>query len=115
MSNKRLSKNVFNDIGKHCQLLVDDFFHFCDGEADRVTIITELRDISEQMPPNLEQLRKMFARCDRAWKDYCKFMRLPGESEKMFVNRVKTRWVSLEEQRRVICKREGKNVEGHHR
>lgn len=92
MSNKRLSKNVFNDIGKHCQLLVDDFFHFCEGELDKITIITELRDISEPIPPSKRQKHQMYVRCDKAWKDYCEFMLLPRESKKLFINRVKIQW-----------------------
>lgn len=114
MSNKRLSKNVFNDIGNHCQVLVDDFFHFCDGEVDQITIITELRDISEPMPPQLEQIQKMLVRCDKAWKDYCKFMLLPSESKKLFINRVKIKWLALEKQS-LIHKRRGESVEGRHR
>lgn len=115
MSNKRLSKNVFNDIGKHCQFLVDDFFHFCEGELNQITIITELRDISEPTPPTLEQLQTMLARCDKAWKDYCKFMLLPGESKKLFINRVKTRWLALEKQQLPVHRRKGESVEGRHR
>ena len=114
MSNKRLSKNVFNHVGNHCQLLVDDFFHFCEGELDQVTIITELRDISEPMPPKLEQIQKMLARCDKAWKDYCKFMQLPSESNKLFINRVKTKWLALEKQQLPVRKRKGRNEEEHH-
>lgn len=115
MSNKKLSKNIFNDIGNHCQLLVDDFFHFCDGEVDQITIITELRDIKEPMPPKVEQIRVMLARCNKAWKDYCRFMLLPGESQKMFINRVKTKWLALEKQQQLpVHKRRGESVEGHH-
>lgn len=98
MSNKRISKNIFNRIGDHCQSLVDDFFYFCEGKIDRVKIITELRDISDPMPPQREQLRIMFARCDRAWKDYCRFMQLPGESQKLFIKRIKERWLALGKQ-----------------
>ena len=115
MSNKKLSKNIFNDIGNHCQLLVDDFFHFCEGEVDQITIITELRDIKEPMPPKVEQLRTMLARCDKAWKDYCRFMLLPGESQKMFINRVKKKWQALEKQQQLpIRKRKGESEGEHH-
>lgn len=115
MSNKKLSKNIFNDIGNHCQLLVDDFFHFHDGELDKITIITELRDISEPMPPKLEQVRIMFARCNKAWKDYCKLMLLPGESQKLFINRVKKRWLALGKQQLPVHKRKEESVEERHR
>lgn len=98
MSNRKLPKNMFNDIGKHCQMLIDDFFHFCEGELDQVTIIAEIRDISDPMPPQLDQIKKMLARCDKAWKDYCKFMLLPGESSRLFLNRAKKRWLALEKQ-----------------
>lgn len=115
MSNKKLSKNVFNDIGNHCQLLVDDFFHFCDGEVDKVSIITELRDISTPMPPDHEQMKKMLARCDKAWKDYCKFMLLPGESQKLFINRVKKKWLALAKQHLPVRQRREEKEEERHR
>lgn len=88
MSNKKI-KSMNNDIGKHCQSLIDDFFHFCDGELDKVKIIDELRDISDPMPPSVEQAGKMLARCNKAWNDYCGFMLLPRECKKLFINRVK--------------------------
>lgn len=115
MSNKELSKNVFNDIGNHCQLLVDDFFHFCEGETDQITIITELRDISEPMPPSLVQVKKMFARCDKAWKDYCKFMLLPGESSTLFTKRVKAKWQTLERRHQLPTHRRGAGGVEEHR
>lgn len=113
MSNKKNNKGICNDIGKHCQSLVDDFFNFVDGKVDKVTIITEIRDISEPMPPKIEQTRKMLARCNKVWKEYCKFMLLPRESNVLFINRVKKKWLTLEKQQQLpVRKRKvGKEVE----
>lgn len=106
MSNKKI-KSMNNDIGKHCQSLIDDFFHFCDGELDKVKIIDELRDISDPMPPSVEQAGKMLARCNKAWNDYCGFMLLPRECKKLLINRVKKKWLSLEKQQTPKRKRRG--------
>lgn len=96
MSNKKRSKHIIADIGAHCQTLVDDFFNFTEGNIDDVKVITELRDIREPMPPQVEQIRKMLARCDRVWKEYCDFTAAPRETRKLFINRVKKIWLSLE-------------------
>ena len=106
---------MFNDIGKHCQMLVDDFFHFCEGELDQITIITELRDISELMPPNKKQKHQMYVRCDKAWKDYCEFMLLPGESKKLFANRVRKQWATLKKQKNLNPQEKEESVEECHR
>ena len=110
MSNKSKYKNVNNHVGEHCQTLIDDFFNFVGGWIEEVRIITELRDISEPMPPQLEQIRKMLARCNKAWKDYCGFMMLPKESNMLFINRVKKKWLELEKQSQIpMRKRKGEN------
>lgn len=111
MSNKSKYKNINNNIGAHCQTLIDDFFNFVDGRIEEVKTITEFRDIAEPMPPKLEQIRKMLARCDRVWKDYCKFMLLPRETNSLFINRVKKKWLALEKQQNQIPthKRKGKD------
>lgn len=110
MSIKSKNKNINNNIGVHCQTLVDDFFNFVDGKLEDVHIITELRDISEPMPPTIDNMKKMLARCDRVWKDYCKFMLLPGESNKLFINRVKKRWLTLEKQQIPVLKRKRRSA-----
>lgn len=102
MSNKGKYKNINNNIGEHCQTLIDDFFNFVDGRIEEVRIITEFRDIAEPMPPKLEQIRKMLARCNKVWKDYCKFMLLPGESNLLFINKVKKEWLKREKQQSKI-------------
>lgn len=84
-------KNVNNDIGKHCGLLVTDFFNFFEGRVDEVKII-DIRDIRESVPPEKDQLRKMMARCDKAWRDYCDFVGLPMMCKKLFTNRIKEEW-----------------------
>jgi hypothetical protein len=109
MSNKSKYRNINNHIGEHCQTLVDDFFNFVDGNIQEVRIITELRDISEPMPPQLEQIRKMLARCNKVWKDYCGFMMLPRESNVLFINRVKKKWLTLEKQQSQIPMRKRKD------
>jgi hypothetical protein len=109
MSNKSKYRNINNHIGEHCQTLVDDFFNFVDGNIQEVRIITELRDISEPMPPQLEQIRKMLARCNKVWKDYCGFMMLPRESNVLFINRVKKKWLTLEKQQSQISMRKRKD------
>lgn len=111
MSNKSKNKNINNHIGEHCQTLVDDFFNFVDGRIEDVKTITEFRDIAEPMPPKLIQIKKMLARCDRVWKDYCKFMQLPRETNSLFINRVKKRWLALEKRQAQIPihKRSGKD------
>ncbi len=110
MSNKSKNKNINNHIGEHCQTLVDDFFNFVDGHIDKVKVITEFRDIAEPNPPQLEQIKKMFARCDKVWKDYCKFMSLPRESSLLFMNRVKKKWLAFANQQNQIHKEEGENA-----
>lgn len=97
MSNKKkYSKGVIANVGQHCTQLVDDFFNFCDGKLDKVKVITELRDISEPMPPELEQMGKMLNRCKKVWNDYCDFMAAPQMTRQLFINRVKKQWLSLE-------------------
>ena len=105
MSNKSKHKNVVNDIGLHCNTLVKDFFNFCDGKLDDISVITEYRDISDPMPPTLPHISKMLVRCDKVWKDYCKFMLLPKESQSLFMTRVKKQWLELEKQQPPVPKR----------
>lgn len=104
MSKQSRYKNTNNHIGEHCQTLVDDFFSFVDGRIDEVRIITEFRDISEPMPPTIEQIKKMLVRCNNVWRDYCKFMLLPRESNLLFTNRVKKKWLELEKQQNLTQK-----------
>lgn len=88
----KLGKNIrTNNVGEHCQLVLDDFFNFCDGHPELVkyAIIT---DIKEPMPPGVEQIKKMFGRCKRVWSDYCDFIKLPRESRQLFVNKAKQEW-----------------------
>jgi len=84
-------RTVKNDIGEHCRLLITDFFNFFEGRADEVKLI-DIRDIKEQMPPDREQVRKMMARCDKAWKLYCDYAGLPMASKKLFINRIRNEW-----------------------
>lgn len=86
-----------NDVGKHCDMLIEDFFNFNEGHADLVKLI-DIRDINEPMPPKQEQLRKMMARCQRAWLDYCNFVGLSRQSQTLFLKRVEQAWQSLEQQ-----------------
>lgn len=88
-----------NDVGKHCDMLVDDFFNFNEGRADLVKVI-DIRDIQEPMPPEQEQLRKMMARCREAWLDYCDFIGLSRQSRTLFLNRVKKEWQSRGQQQK---------------
>lgn len=90
-----------NDVGKHCDMLVDDFFNFYEGYSDLVKLI-DIRDISEPMPPEQEQNRKMMARCRKAWLDYCKFVGLSRQSENLFPKRVKTEWQRREQQQQMM-------------
>lgn len=86
-----------NDVGKHCDMLVDDFFNFNEGHSELVKVI-DIRDIQEPMPPQQEQLRKMMARCQKAWLDYCNLVGLSRQSRTLFLNRVKKEWRSREQQ-----------------
>lgn len=86
-----------NDVGKHCNMLIDDFFNFNEGHADMVKLI-DIKDINNPMPPTQEQLRKMMARCQRAWLDYCSYIGLSRQSRTLFINRVKKEWQSREQQ-----------------
>ena len=90
-----------NDVGKHCDMLVDDFFNFYEGRLDLVKLI-DIRDVSEPMPPGQEQNRKMMARCRKAWLDYCKFVGLSRQSETLFLKRVKTEWRNREQQQQMM-------------
>ena len=105
MSNKSKNKNVCNHIGEHCLTLVDDFFNFVEGRIGEVKVITEYRDLLEPMPPELDQIRKMLTRCDKVWKDYCRYMQLPGETHSLFINRVKREWLAREKQQMPMLKR----------
>lgn len=96
MSNKKYSKGLIPDVGKHCEQLINDFFNFCEGNLEEVKVITELRDISEPMPPKLEQIGKMLNRCKKVWYDYCDFVRAPRMTRDLFINRVKKQWLALE-------------------
>ena len=90
-----------NKVSEHCQLVLDDFFNFCDGKADLVKLVI-ISDIKEPMPPDVEQIKKMFGRCKRVWSDYCDFINLPRESKQLFVTKAKTEWHRREElQKRV--------------
>ena len=95
---------VTNDVSKHCQLVVDDFFAFSDGRADEVQY-SQVDDIKEPMPPTVEQLKKMFARCKRVWADYCDFTLLPRECRQLFVSKVKAEWQRREKIQKAMEKR----------
>lgn len=84
-------RTVNNDVGEHCGLLVADFFNFYEGRVDEVKLI-DIRDINWPMPPDKEQMRKMMARCDKAWRVYCDYAGLPMASKKLFINRIRHEW-----------------------
>lgn len=99
MSNSRRNKRNLkgNDVSLHCGLLVTDFFAFADGHAENVQCVF-VEDISEPMPPSLENLRKMLARTNKAWRDYCDLLRLPSESRGLCLKRIETEWHRREKQ-----------------
>lgn len=84
-------KKVNNDIGKHCDLLISDFFNFYEQHVDKVMLI-DIRDIREPMPPDKHQMRKMMARCQKAWEVYCNYAHLPMASKKLFKIRLQKEW-----------------------
>lgn len=95
LASKRTIKS--NDVGKHCDMLIDDFFNFYEGHADLVKLI-DIRDIAEPMPPQQEQYRKMMARCKKAWVDYCNFVGLSRQSRTLFLTRFQKEWQRREQQ-----------------
>ena len=105
IASKKTVKN--NDIGKHCNMLFESFFNFTDGNVSAVKLI-DIRDISEPMPPEVDQIKKMLARCDKAWKEYCDFVGLPCQSRKLFINRVKKEWLKREKMMKQLQKRKRK-------
>ena len=103
----KLGKNIrTNNVSKHCQLVLDDFFNFCDGHPELVKYVT-ISDIKEPMPPDVEQIKVMFGKCKRVWVDYCDFVGLPRESRQLFVNKAKVEWHKREmaQQQKAIPKR----------
>lgn len=80
-----------NDINKHCQLVVDDFFNYVDGDVELVKYI-DVTDIKDQLPPPIERVKVAFARCKRVWSDYCDYVKLPRECRLLFVTKVKVEW-----------------------
>ena len=93
-------KKVKNKVGEHCQIIVDDFFNFCDGKADKVTTI-DIRDIKDPMPPEIDQIRIMLARCKQAWSYYCKLAGLLRECIMLLTNRVKEIWQIKEKEQKM--------------
>lgn len=88
----KLGKKIMtNNVSEHCQLVLDDFFNFCDGKPELVKYAI-ISDIKEPMPPDVEQIKKMFGRCKRVWSDYCDFINLPRESRQLFVKKAKAEW-----------------------
>lgn len=87
---------VTNNVGEYCQMVLDDFFNFCDGKQELVKLVV-VSDIKEPMPPDFEQIKKMFGRCKRVWSDYCDFVRLPRECKQLFVTKAKAEWHKREE------------------
>lgn len=86
-------KKVSNgNAGEHCNLLVNDFFSYCDGFYEDVKLI-DIRDVSVNPKPDLDGMRKAMARCDSAWRMYCTRYRMPPESQKLFINKVKSEWL----------------------
>jgi hypothetical protein len=102
IASKKTVKN--NDIGKHCDMLFDAFFNFTDGNVSEVRLI-DIRDISEPMPPQVDQIKKMLARCDKAWKEYCDLVGLSGHSRNLLINRVEKEWLKREKMMMRLQKR----------
>lgn len=94
----KLGKNIrTNNVSEHCQLILDDFFNFCDGKPELCQYVITT-DIREPIPPDVEQIKKMFGRCKRVWADYCDFIKLPRESRQLFVTKAKKEWHRREEE-----------------
>lgn len=93
MSNGRRNRRRLrgNDVTQHCNLLVNDFFSFADGHAGSVKCVF-VEDISDPMPPSLENLRKMLARTNKAWRVYCEMAGLPSESTGLCLQRIESEW-----------------------
>lgn len=84
-------KNVRNDIGEHCDLLVADFYNYVEGQYDKVMLI-DIRDVRDEEKPSMDGMRKVMSRCDRAWRSYCRLARLSGESYGLYLKRVRKEW-----------------------
>lgn len=84
-------KRLNNHIGEHCDMLVQDFFNFCDGNPDKVKLI-DIRDIKEVMPPEKWQIKVAYMRCYDAWVKYCALAKLSNMQKRIFKQRVEKIW-----------------------
>ena len=101
----KLSKKIkTSKVSEHCQLVLDDFFNFCDGHPELVKycIVT---DIEKPVPPTVDQMKKMFGRCKRVWADYCDYTKLPRECRQLFVNKAKAEWHRREQAQKTTVRK----------
>ncbi len=92
MSKLRTTNSIIsNSISDDCQMLVDDFFAYINGQIDMIKLI-DVRDLIAPMPPTDKMIGEALSRCQQAWLHYCSLYKLPGESHRMLKKRIRKKW-----------------------
>jgi len=97
MSNKKYKKIgvVSPTILDFRDGLVNDFFLFAEGRFGEIRIQNDLGGIDGSVPPDARQLGIMLSRCNRIWKNYCRFNGLPGESQRLVSDIIRRKWILM--------------------
>ena len=97
MSNKKYKRIgvVSQSVLTFRDTLVNEFFLFAEGKFDEIKIQNDLGGIDGKVPPDAKQLGIMLSRCNRIWKDYCRFNGLPGESQRLVNDLIRRKWIRV--------------------
>lgn len=80
------------------QAIVDDAFEFYNNGSDAQTSIIDFSGLKVPAGehPKPEVMGKALVRCDAVWKEYCRQLKLPGETQRSFMKAFEVKWKNLE-------------------
>lgn len=88
---QQIALSVGRIVPEYSNKLIDEFFRYVQGDYNNLTI--DVRDLHDLEQPTPEYIGRALSRYSRVWKQFCQMNKLPGESQNLFMAKVKKKWI----------------------